>query len=194
MKMKNPSHIDRRTFLKSTGVSLALPFMDSLASAAGTKAAKPPVRLAFMYMPHGVIMDQFWPQNQKAFLTALQPILNSDSQALWSPDNYLQQLRKIEPVVTRFFEDVMVMDLNLDRNQFPVQLVAGMDKLDQVRVFLRSNRHAQIVVDLENKFLHLVENVKVLVKNKLERKYPPIYQKVLMMVLELDYQEREKRV
>jgi len=47
---------------------------------------------------------------EKNFLSALQPILNSDSQALWSPDNYLQQLRKIEPVVTRFFEDVMVMD------------------------------------------------------------------------------------
>ena len=49
-------------------------------------------------------------KEEKAFLAALQPILNSDSQALWSPDNYLQQLRKIEPVVTRFFEDVMVMD------------------------------------------------------------------------------------
>jgi glycyl-tRNA synthetase beta chain len=50
---------------------------------------------------------------EKNFLSALQPILNSDSQALWSPDNYLQQLRKIEPVVTRFFEDVMVMDEDL---------------------------------------------------------------------------------
>jgi len=49
-------------------------------------------------------------KEEKAFLAALQPILNSDSQALWSPDNYLQQLRKIEPVVTRFFDDVMVMD------------------------------------------------------------------------------------
>ena len=49
-------------------------------------------------------------EEEKTFLAALQPILNSDSQALWSPDNYLQQLRKIEPVVTRFFEDVMVMD------------------------------------------------------------------------------------
>jgi len=47
---------------------------------------------------------------EKNFLAALKPILNSDSQSLWSPDNYLQQLRKIEPVVTRFFEDVMVMD------------------------------------------------------------------------------------
>ncbi len=49
-------------------------------------------------------------KEEKNFLAALQSILNSDSQALWSPDNYLQQLRKIEPVVTRFFEDVMVMD------------------------------------------------------------------------------------
>ena len=47
---------------------------------------------------------------EKNFLAALQPILNSDPQSLWSPDNYLLQLRKIEPAVTRFFEDVMVMD------------------------------------------------------------------------------------
>ena len=77
MKMKNPSHVDRRTFLKGAGVTLALPFMDSLASAAGTKAAKPPVRLAFMYMPHGVIMEQFWPKSQEAFLNAQPPIIQS---------------------------------------------------------------------------------------------------------------------
>ena len=47
---------------------------------------------------------------EKNFLVALQPILNSDSKSLWSPDNYMQQLCEIEPVVTRFFEDVMVMD------------------------------------------------------------------------------------
>ena len=35
--MNNPSHIGRRTFLKGAGVSLALPFMDSLSWAAGTK-------------------------------------------------------------------------------------------------------------------------------------------------------------
>ena len=66
--MTNVSNIDRRTFLKGAGVTLALPFMDSLASAAAS--AKPPVRLAFMYMPHGVIMDQFWPKSQDAFLNS----------------------------------------------------------------------------------------------------------------------------
>ena len=75
--MNNPSHIGRRTFLKGAGVSLALPFMDSLSWAAGTKAAKPPVRLAFMYMPHGVIMDQFWPKSQEAFLNSPPPIIQS---------------------------------------------------------------------------------------------------------------------
>ena len=56
-------------------VSLALPFMDSLALGAGS--AKLPVRLAFMYMPHGVIMDQFWPKSQDAFLNSPPPIIKS---------------------------------------------------------------------------------------------------------------------
>ena len=76
--MHQNSPVDRRTFLKGAGVSLALPFMDSLGWAANTKAAaKAPVRLAFMYMPHGVIMDQFWPKDQEAFLNAAPPILKS---------------------------------------------------------------------------------------------------------------------
>ncbi|MDA7620554.1 DUF1552 domain-containing protein [Verrucomicrobia bacterium] len=69
------SIIDRRSFLKGVGVSLALPFMDSLASA--SESTKPPVRLAFMYMPHGVIMDQFWPKSQEAFLNSPPPIIQS---------------------------------------------------------------------------------------------------------------------
>ena len=73
--MNHPSIVDRRTFLKGVGVSLALPFMDSLASV--TDSAKPPVRMAFMYMPHGVIMDQFWPQSQEEFLNSPPPIIQS---------------------------------------------------------------------------------------------------------------------
>ena len=69
------SIIDRRSFLKGVGVSLALPFMDSLASA--SVSTRPPVRLAFMYMPHGVIMDQFWPKSQEAFLNSPPPIIQS---------------------------------------------------------------------------------------------------------------------
>ena len=47
---------------------------------------------------------------EKNFLHALQPIISRDSQQPWSPANYLKQLNKIEPIVTRFFEDVMIMD------------------------------------------------------------------------------------
>ncbi len=67
--------LDRRAWLKGAGLSLALPFMDSLASTHAV--SKPPVRMAFMYMPHGVIMDQFWPKNQESFLNSPPPILKS---------------------------------------------------------------------------------------------------------------------
>ena len=73
--LNHSSIVDRRTFLKRVGVSLALPLMDSMASA--TESAKPPVRMAFMYMPHGVIMDQFWPESQEEFLNSPPPIIQS---------------------------------------------------------------------------------------------------------------------
>jgi hypothetical protein len=75
--MKHPATVDRRTFLKGVGVSLALPFFDSHAWAAGTASSRPPVRMAFMYMPHGVIMDQFWPRSQEEFLNSPPPIIQS---------------------------------------------------------------------------------------------------------------------
>ena len=70
--------IDRRTCLKGIGATLALPLLDSMGWAEpGAKAVKPPVRLGFMYMPHGVIMDQFWPKSPATFLTAPPPALES---------------------------------------------------------------------------------------------------------------------
>ena len=71
--------IDRRTCLKGIGVALALPLLDSMgwAEPANKKSVKPPVRLGFMYMPHGVIMDQFWPASPESFLTTPPPALES---------------------------------------------------------------------------------------------------------------------
>ncbi|MCA9057491.1 MAG: hypothetical protein KDA85_03295, partial [Planctomycetaceae bacterium] len=81
--MNGRSLVDRRTLLKGAGVALALPFMESRSRAADNKQPKPPVRLGFMYMPHGVIMDQFWPESPEAFrespppaIEALRPILD----------------------------------------------------------------------------------------------------------------------
>src|SRR5688572_18422286 len=77
--MKSDFRMNRRTCLKAIGASLALPFMESVswADAAKGKSYKPPIRLGFMYMPHGVIMDQFWPKDAESFLSSPPPALES---------------------------------------------------------------------------------------------------------------------
>jgi hypothetical protein len=77
--MTKNTFIDRRTCLKGVGAALALPLLDAMgwAEASEERAYKPPVRLGFMYMPHGVIMDQFWPADAESFLTSPPPALDS---------------------------------------------------------------------------------------------------------------------
>jgi hypothetical protein len=70
--------IHRRTLLKGIGASLGLPLLETMGWADSTKGRtpyKPPVRLGFMYMPHGVIMDQFWPTSPQSYLSAPPPAL-----------------------------------------------------------------------------------------------------------------------
>lgn len=74
--MQNSHLLSRRACLKGIGATLALPLLESMGWAA-TKAPKPPVRLGFMYMPHGVIMDRFWPKSPESFLTSPPPALES---------------------------------------------------------------------------------------------------------------------
>ncbi|MGB0583144.1 MAG: hypothetical protein ACPGVU_25960, partial [Limisphaerales bacterium] len=69
--------IDRRTCLKGVGASLALPLLESMGWADKARPSKPPVRLGFMYMPHGVILDQFWPADAESFLASPPPALES---------------------------------------------------------------------------------------------------------------------
>ena len=77
--MVNKFRIDRRTHLKGLGAALALPLLETMgwAESGRGKHVKPPVRLGFMYMPHGVIMDQFWPASAESFLSAPPPALES---------------------------------------------------------------------------------------------------------------------
>ena len=77
--MRNNVLIDRRTCLRGLGASLALPLFETMgwAEAVKGKATKPPVRIGFMYMPHGVIMDQFWPASAESFLKSPPPALES---------------------------------------------------------------------------------------------------------------------
>ena len=57
------THLPRRTFLRGLGTTLALPLLDSMVPALGaaTSAAKPAVRLGFVYHPTGAIMSRWTP-------------------------------------------------------------------------------------------------------------------------------------
>jgi hypothetical protein len=75
--MRNNLLISRRTCLRGLGVALALPLLETMGWADQPKGAayKPPVRLGFMYMPHGVIPERFWPTDPANFLKSPPPIL-----------------------------------------------------------------------------------------------------------------------
>jgi hypothetical protein len=53
-------YLSRRTFLRGSGVALALPFLDAMvpaATALAQTAAAPKTRVGFFYIPHGAIMN-----------------------------------------------------------------------------------------------------------------------------------------
>ncbi len=56
-------HLPRRTFLRGLGTSIALPFLDAMkpALAANRLTGPAPIRLAFAYVPNGIIMQHFTP-------------------------------------------------------------------------------------------------------------------------------------
>jgi hypothetical protein len=59
--------IPRRTFLNGMGVSIALPFLESMLPAQTplrNSAAKPPTRYGFTYVPHGMIMAELTPATE----------------------------------------------------------------------------------------------------------------------------------
>jgi len=55
--------LSRRTFLRGAGATLALPFLDAMAPAL-TAAVPPRKRLGFVYVPNGVIVEQFVPAKE----------------------------------------------------------------------------------------------------------------------------------
>jgi hypothetical protein len=73
-------HLSRRTFLRGTGVSLALPFLDSMvpaATALAQSAARPQTRMGCIYIPHGATMDKWTPAQEGTgfqFSDILQPL------------------------------------------------------------------------------------------------------------------------
>jgi hypothetical protein len=60
-------HLSRRTFLRGAGVTLALPFLESMVpavAALGRSQAARPTRLACIYFPHGAIMPKWTPATE----------------------------------------------------------------------------------------------------------------------------------
>jgi len=60
-------HLPRRTFLRGMGVTLSLPFLESMAPAQtplAKTAASPKSRLSCIYVPHGATMDKWTPAAQ----------------------------------------------------------------------------------------------------------------------------------
>lgn len=68
--------LPRRTFLRGIGAALALPMLDSMVPALSAKSVQAPPRLGFVYIPNGVILEQWKPATTgKNF--AFSPILKS---------------------------------------------------------------------------------------------------------------------
>jgi len=64
-------HIRRRTFLRGIGTAVSLPFLDAMVPAfAAPNSAKPPVRMAFVYVPNGIDM-RYWNPGYEGKLTEL---------------------------------------------------------------------------------------------------------------------------
>jgi hypothetical protein len=73
-------HLSRRTFLKSGGVTLALPLLESMVpagTALAATASAPKTRLGCIYIPHGATMDKWTPKGEGTafeFSETLQPL------------------------------------------------------------------------------------------------------------------------
>lgn len=72
--------LPRRTFLRGLGTTLALPLLDAMVPAfAATRntPAKPAIRMGFVYVPNGIIMDRWTPATEGPafeFLPVMKPL------------------------------------------------------------------------------------------------------------------------
>src|SRR3977135_2686307 len=76
MRIITKKHVSRRTFLRGVGVTLSLPFLESMVPAQtplAKTAANPRMRMALCFMPHGAVMANWTPSEEGAL--KLSPIL-----------------------------------------------------------------------------------------------------------------------
>ena len=76
MSFITKKHLSRRTFVRGMGVTMALPFLESMVPAQtplAKTAANPQIRLGLCFMPHGGVMANWTPAEEGAL--KLSPIL-----------------------------------------------------------------------------------------------------------------------
>ena len=78
----NPSkRLSRRAILQGMGAAIALPVLDAMTPAFAATAA-PPTRMAFLYVPNGIVMDEWTPKGQAVGVAPLPEALPRISGAL----------------------------------------------------------------------------------------------------------------
>jgi hypothetical protein len=64
MRYLTKKHLSRRTLLRGAGAAVALPVLESMTPAGLRRAwaaGEAPARVAFVYIPHGAVMDRWRP-------------------------------------------------------------------------------------------------------------------------------------
>ena len=67
MRYLTRKHLSRRTMLRGAGVAVGLPLLESMIPAGMRRASAAglaPVRLGFVYLPHGAVMARFTPAGE----------------------------------------------------------------------------------------------------------------------------------
>jgi hypothetical protein len=68
--------ISRRTALKGLGAALSLPLLETMGWAEAPPSTKTiPTRLGFLYVPHGVDNERFWPADDQTVLDGPLPVI-----------------------------------------------------------------------------------------------------------------------
>ncbi len=79
--MNLSKRLSRRAVLQGMGTAIALPFLDAMSPAFAASAAAP-TRMAFLYVPNGIVMDEWTPKGQEAGVAALPEELPRITRAL----------------------------------------------------------------------------------------------------------------
>jgi hypothetical protein len=110
----------RRAFLRgAAGATLSLPWLDSLAGPGSTPKPKPATRLAFFYVPIGVVRRGFFPGEAEAVI----PTFSSDQQEVGE--------KPAIPVGLHPLRDLTPTQQPLAAVREKVTLVTGMDRFYQ---------------------------------------------------------------